>query len=80
MLLDAEVGVAAWGSIPTVMSLVDDRLPQPGGAGVGVYIRNLLEHGGGRADSCSSHRPARQELGRTAGYTSHFRYQRCRQR
>jgi hydroxymethylpyrimidine pyrophosphatase-like HAD family hydrolase len=46
MLVDAEVGVAACGSVPAVMSLVDDRLSQPGGAGVAFYIRKLLEHGG----------------------------------
>jgi hydroxymethylpyrimidine pyrophosphatase-like HAD family hydrolase len=46
MLADAEVAVAARGSVPSVLSLADDRLSQPGGAGVAVYIRKLLEHGG----------------------------------
>jgi hypothetical protein len=46
MLVNAETGVAARGSVPAVMALVDDRLSQAGGAGVAVYIRKLLEHGG----------------------------------
>ncbi|HEV8721354.1 MAG TPA: HAD hydrolase family protein [Candidatus Binatia bacterium] len=46
MLVDAEVGVAARGSVQAITALADDRLSQPGGAGVAVYIRKLLEHDG----------------------------------
>lgn len=46
MFLDAEVAVAARGSVPAVAALADDSLSQPGGAGVALYIRRLLERGG----------------------------------
>lgn len=46
MFLDAEIGVAARGSVPAIMALADDSLSQPGGAGVALYIRRLLEKGG----------------------------------
>jgi hypothetical protein len=46
MLLDAEVAVAARGSVPAVLEIADDRLAQPGGSGVAVYIRRLMDHGG----------------------------------
>ncbi|MGZ8464022.1 MAG: HAD-IIB family hydrolase [Candidatus Binatia bacterium] len=46
MLTDAELGVAARGSIPAVLALADDRVSQPGGAGVSSYIRTVLERGG----------------------------------
>lgn len=46
MLLDSEVGVAARGSVPTVLALADDRISQPGGAGVAFYIGTLLDRGG----------------------------------
>ncbi len=46
MLMSAEVGVAARGSIPSVMASADDRISQPGGAGVALYIRRLLDGGG----------------------------------
>lgn len=46
MLVSAEVGVAARGSIPSVTALADDRISQPGGAGVALYIRRLLDRGG----------------------------------
>ncbi len=45
MLVDAEVGVAARGSVPAVAALADDSVSQPGGAGVALYIRRLLERG-----------------------------------
>ena len=45
MLTDAELGVAARGSIPAVLALADDRVSQPGGAGVSSYIRTVLERG-----------------------------------
>jgi hypothetical protein len=46
MLTDAELGVAARGSIPAVLALADDRVAQPGGAGVSSYIRTVLDRGG----------------------------------
>ncbi|HWP24655.1 MAG TPA: HAD hydrolase family protein [Candidatus Binatia bacterium] len=46
MLLDAEVAVAARGSVAAVTALADDRLSQPGGAGVALYVRKLLDQGG----------------------------------
>ncbi len=46
MLLDAEVAVAARGSVAAVAAVADDRLSQPGGAGVALYVRKLLEQGG----------------------------------
>ncbi len=46
MFLDAEIGVAARGSVPAVTALADDSLSQPGGAGVALYVRRLLERGG----------------------------------
>ena len=45
MLIDAEIGVAARGSVPAVAAMADDSISQPGGAGVALYIRNLLERG-----------------------------------
>nr|HEU4341611.1 HAD hydrolase family protein [Candidatus Binatia bacterium] len=46
MLLGAEVGVAARGSVPSVLAVADERVSQPGGAGVALYINKLLERGG----------------------------------
>ena len=46
MLMSAAVGVAAQDSIPAVLALADDRVPQPGGAGVALYIRRILDCGG----------------------------------
>ncbi len=46
MLTEAEMGVAARGSVPAVLSLADDRISQPGGAGVSSYIRTILERRG----------------------------------
>ena len=46
MLSSAEVGVAARGSVPAVSSLADDSISQPGGAGVALYIRRLIERRG----------------------------------
>lgn len=43
MLGSAEVGVAARGSVPTVAALADDSITQPGGAGVALYIRRLID-------------------------------------
>ena len=43
MLLEAEVGVAARGAVPAITAVADDRVAQPGGAGVALYIRRLLE-------------------------------------
>ena len=45
MLMNAEVGVAAWGSVQAVRALADDFVSQPGGAGVSLYIRKILERG-----------------------------------
>jgi hydroxymethylpyrimidine pyrophosphatase-like HAD family hydrolase len=45
MFTNAEVGVAAWGSIQAVLALADDFVSQPGGAGVSLYIRKILESG-----------------------------------
>jgi hydroxymethylpyrimidine pyrophosphatase-like HAD family hydrolase len=39
LLLEAEVGVAARGAVPAVLSVADDSVSQPGGAGVALYIR-----------------------------------------
>ena len=39
----SEIGVAARGSVPAVATAADDRLTQPGPAGVGHYIRRLLD-------------------------------------
>ena len=46
MLLEAEVGVAARNAVPAIDALADDRLSQPGGAGVAHYINKLIEAGG----------------------------------
>ena len=46
MLTEAEMGVAARGSVPAVFSLADDRISQPGGAGVSSYIGTILERRG----------------------------------
>lgn len=46
MLKEAECGVAARGSVPAILSLADDRVSQPGGAGVASYIRRVLESRG----------------------------------
>lgn len=45
MFVDAEIGVAARGSVPAVAALADDSLSQPGGAGVALYVRRLLQTG-----------------------------------
>ena len=42
----SEIGVAARGALPTIAEQADDRLSQPGGAGVAQYIHRLLEQGG----------------------------------
>lgn len=46
MLAAAEVGVAARAAIPAVSALADERVSQPGGAGVAHFIRRLIESGG----------------------------------
>jgi hydroxymethylpyrimidine pyrophosphatase-like HAD family hydrolase len=46
LLLEAEVGVAARGAVPAVLSVVDDSISQPGGAGVALYIRKIIERDG----------------------------------
>ncbi|HSK29555.1 MAG TPA: HAD hydrolase family protein, partial [Candidatus Limnocylindria bacterium] len=46
MLIEAEIGVAARGSVPAVLALADDRVSRPGGAGVSSYIRTILERDG----------------------------------
>jgi hypothetical protein len=46
MLVGAEFGVAARDSVPAVLSAADDRVFQPGGAGIAIYIRKLLEQRG----------------------------------
>lgn len=45
MLNVAEIGVAARDSVPAVLALTDDRVSQPGGAGVASYIRKILHPG-----------------------------------
>ena len=46
MLMTAALGVAARDSIPSVLALADDRVPEPGGAGVALYIHRILNRGG----------------------------------
>ena len=46
LLLEAEVGVAARGAVPAVLSVADDSISQPGGAGVALYIRKIIERDG----------------------------------
>jgi hypothetical protein len=46
MLTCAEMGVAARDSIPAVLAVADDSVTQPGGAGVALYIRRLIERQG----------------------------------
>lgn len=46
MLLAAELGVAARGSVPAILAQADERLAQPGGEGVARYIHRLLRNGG----------------------------------
>ena len=46
LLLEAEVGVAARGAVPAVLSVADDSVSQPGGAGVALYIRKIIERDG----------------------------------
>ena len=43
LLIEAEVGVAARGAVPAVLSVTDDSVSQPGGAGVALYIRKIIE-------------------------------------
>jgi hypothetical protein len=43
MLSSAEVGIAARDSVPAIAALADDAIAQPGGAGVALYIRGLME-------------------------------------
>ena len=45
LLTSAEVGVAACGSVESVRAVVDDSVSQPGGAGVALRIRRILEQG-----------------------------------
>jgi hydroxymethylpyrimidine pyrophosphatase-like HAD family hydrolase len=42
----AEMSVAARGSVPAVAVQADDRLTQPGGAGVAQFIHHMLDQGG----------------------------------
>ena len=42
----AEVGVAARGSVPSILEVADDRLTRPGAPGVATYVKRLFEHGG----------------------------------
>ncbi len=46
MLIGAEIGVAARDATLAVSALADDRVSQPGGAGVAHFIRRLIERGG----------------------------------
>ncbi len=46
LLTAAQLGVAARGAVPALGAVADDRLTQPGGAGVTQYVRRLLERGG----------------------------------
>lgn len=43
MLSEAEIGVAAHESLPAVISIADDQVSQPGGAGVASYIHKILQ-------------------------------------
>jgi len=52
MLVGAELGVAARGSVPAVSALADDSISQPGGAGVAHYIRRVIERRGILATPC----------------------------
>jgi len=46
LLTGAQLGIAARGAVPALGAVADDRLTQPGGAGVAQYVRRLLERGG----------------------------------
>jgi hydroxymethylpyrimidine pyrophosphatase-like HAD family hydrolase len=46
LLTVAQVGVSAHGAVPALDAVADDRLTQPGGAGVAQYVRRLLDRGG----------------------------------
>ena len=46
LLATAQLGVAARGAVPALAAVADDRLIQPGGAGVAQYVRRLLDRGG----------------------------------
>jgi hydroxymethylpyrimidine pyrophosphatase-like HAD family hydrolase len=46
LLAIAELAVAPRGSVPAVLAAADDRITQPGAAGVAWYIRRLVEQGG----------------------------------
>jgi hydroxymethylpyrimidine pyrophosphatase-like HAD family hydrolase len=63
LLSAAEVGVAARGAVAAVAAQADDRLSQPDGAGVALYIRRLVEN------NWTLPTPARHQLvlGKTAG-------------
>ena len=39
----AEVGVAARGSVPSILEVADDRLTHPGAPGVAAYVKRLFE-------------------------------------
>jgi phosphoserine phosphatase len=45
LLIGAEMGVAARGAVHSVEALADDFVSQPGGAGVSLYVRRILERG-----------------------------------
>jgi hydroxymethylpyrimidine pyrophosphatase-like HAD family hydrolase len=45
MFVAAEVGVAARGAVPAIADIADDSISQPGGVGVALYIRKLLQAG-----------------------------------
>jgi hydroxymethylpyrimidine pyrophosphatase-like HAD family hydrolase len=46
-LLDtAEIGIAARGSVASIAAAADDRLSQPGAAGVAHYIQSILDRSG----------------------------------
>jgi len=46
MLAGAELGVAARNSVAAVSAMADDSISQPGGAGVALYVRRLIERNG----------------------------------
>lgn len=46
LLAAAQLGIAARSAVPALSTVADDRLTQPGGAGVAQYVRRLLERGG----------------------------------
>jgi hydroxymethylpyrimidine pyrophosphatase-like HAD family hydrolase len=80
MLIGAEVAVAARAAIPAVLSLADDAVSQPGGAGVARYIRRLIEQGWSFAKSPATICHLGQEPSRHGGDFAQLRHQSPNQR